>query len=178
MEPSTLPQPVDNNIESLRAAGRRRLDLARAGLGREDVQQQWGRPADLYPFTPGECWLPHVRYLVDDYEAEIGFYIDLLGFSVVAFDDRVAMLRDPERTFYLQVSPAGEFGAVHPETISIEVMVGNPIAAAKDLVERGIVFDKELEPCGVGSPLMYGEFRTPHGVTVSFWGMDQGDQEG
>lgn len=168
---------IDATIDTLRAAGKRRLELAREGLGNTEVRERWGRPADLYPFTPGTCWTPHIRYTVDDYESEIGFFVDLLGFEVVAFDDSCAMFRDPEGVFHLQVSPTLESDATPPDTISLEFMVGNPVASAKALRSRGVVFEKDLAPCVEGSDLYYGRFRTPHGVAVEFWGMRDEKEE-
>ncbi len=171
---TNIATPIPNEREALRAAGRRRLEIASKGWADPGFKEAWGKPGDIYPFAHQEgCWLPHVRYMVDDYEAEIGYFIDLLGFNILAFGDDVAMFRDPESKFCIQVSPPGEAGSTNPETLSLEFMVTNPIEAREALKARGVVFEKEFEPWQEGSTLYHGTFHTPHGVLVNFWGMEQ-----
>ncbi len=76
----------------------------------EEWRRLWKAPSQPYAFTAGEGWKFNLVYTVDDYAAEIGFLIDVLGFQVLAFSPSQAQLASPDGDFALTVLTAGDEG--------------------------------------------------------------------
>jgi len=162
----------------IRAYGKARIDIARRATSRADWDRMWKQSTFPFPFSWGESWKQCVEYRVVDFPAEVGFYIDILGLPVNAFDPDYAMFTSPNGEFYLSVVPAleGDPGTP-PEAIRIQFMVDNILEVAEELERRGIVFEKWPSPCAEGSSLYIGYFRTPHGISIDLWGLVDDDFE-
>jgi catechol 2,3-dioxygenase-like lactoylglutathione lyase family enzyme len=155
-----------------RAYGKARLDIARRAASRLEWDQLWKEPAFPFPFTWGEWWKQCIEYKVDDFAAEVGFYTDILGLPVIAFDPNYAMFTSPAEDFYLAIVPALEPGkSTPPEALRIQFMVANIFETVRELERRGIVFEQKPQPCERGSSMFITYFRTPHGLCVDLWGM-------
>jgi catechol 2,3-dioxygenase-like lactoylglutathione lyase family enzyme len=161
-----------------RAYGKARIDIARRATSRADWDQLWKRSTFPFPFNWGESWKQCIEYKVTDFAAEVGFFIDILGLPVNAFDPDYAMFTSPDGEFFFSVVPAEEGQpATPPGAIRIQFMVDNILELAADLERRGITFEHWPQPCVGGSSLFIGYFRTPHGIGIDLWGLVGDDFE-
>lgn len=158
-----------------RALGEARLEVAAKAKTKEDWNRLWKEPAHGFPFSWGTCWNHCVQYTVEDYAAEVGFFIDVLGFPVNTLGPEFTMFKGPDSEFFFAVAPVSEErSATPPDTIELMFMVNDILATAKDLESRGIVFEQKPQPYGdEGSPMYTGHFRTPNRLRVVLWGFAQ-----
>src|SRR5512134_3742554 len=104
-----------------RAYGRARLDIAQRARTRQDWDRLWKRPQFSFPFVWGQHWKQCIEYRVDDFAAEVGFMIDILGLPVNAFNAEFAMFTGLNREFYFAVTPAQPGAAsTPPDAIRIQ----------------------------------------------------------
>jgi catechol 2,3-dioxygenase-like lactoylglutathione lyase family enzyme len=161
--------PVNPRI---RAFGKARIDIAQRAKSREDWERLWKRPSHTFPFVWGEAWKQCIEYKVDDFAAEVGFFIDVLGLPINAFDPNYAMFTSPHGDFFFAVVPTPEAeNPTPPDAFRLQFMVADILDTTKELEGRGIEFEQQPQPCQVGSSLYIGYFRTPHGIPVDLWGM-------
>jgi catechol 2,3-dioxygenase-like lactoylglutathione lyase family enzyme len=157
-----------------RAYGKARLDIAKRAANGSDWDRLWKEPAFPFPFDWGEWWKQCIEYKVEDFAAEVGFYTDILGLPVVAFDPNYAMFTSPSQDFFLAVVPALEPGKSTPsDALRIQFMVADIFETVRELERRGIVFEQKPQPCERGSLMYITYFRTPHGLCVDLWGIVQ-----
>ena len=156
----------------VRAYGKARIDIAERVKNPSDWEKLWKPPSASYPFVWGESWKQCVEYRVDDFAAEVGFFIDVLGLPVNAFDPGYAMFTSPQRDFFFAVVPAPHAEqSTPPEAIRLQFMVKDIMATTYELEQRGISFEQPPQPLRPGSTLSIGYFRTPHGICIELWGM-------
>jgi catechol 2,3-dioxygenase-like lactoylglutathione lyase family enzyme len=160
-----------------RAYGKARIDIAKRVRDQGDWYKLWKEPTNPFPFSWGENWRQCVEYKVDDFAAEVGFFIDILGLPVNAFDPDYAMFTSPRRDFFLSIVPTfDDEYSTPPEAIRVQFMVDDIFSTAEELQRRGVQFEQQPQPCQEGSSLFIGYFRTPHGICVDLWGfVDEGD---
>ncbi len=156
----------------VRAFGKARLDIARRAQTREDWDALWKKPQHEFPFTWGAYWKQCVEYRVSDYAAEVGFFIDILGLPINAFNEYTAMFTGPEQEFYFAVTPtfAGQ-QPTPPDALRLQFFVGDIFAVAEELERRGILFEQPPQPVAEGSNYYVGTFRTPHGICIDLCGI-------
>ena len=155
-----------------RAYGKARIDIAVRATNPAEWQKLWKKPAFPYPFTWGENWKQCIEYKVDDFPAEVGFFIDILGLPINAFDPGYAMFTSPKGEFYFAVIPTLEGEkSTPPDSIRIQFMLEDIFQTASELERRGIQFEQWPQACSEGSSLYIGYFRTPHGICVDLWGL-------
>jgi len=155
-----------------RAYGRARIDIAVRATNPAEWQKLWKKPAFPFPFTWGENWKQCIEYKVDDFPAEVGFFIDILGLPINAFDPGYAMFTSPKGEFYFAVIPTLEGEkSTPPDSIRIQFMLEDIFQTASELERRGIQFEQWPQACSEGSSLYIGYFRTPHGICVDLWGL-------
>lgn len=156
----------------IRAYGKARIDIARRAKTRQEWDSLWKRPQFDFPFEWGPYWKQCIEYRVDDFAAEVGFYIDMLGLPVNAFNPDYAMFTSPQGDFYFSVVQAPEDGyATPPEAFRLQFMVEDVFETAAELERRGIVFDQPPQPVSPNSSVCIGYFHTPHGISVDLWGI-------
>lgn len=156
----------------IRAYGKARIDIARRAKTRQDWDTLWKRPQFEFPFEWGPYWKQCIEYRVDDFAAEVGFFIDMLGLPVNAFNPDYAMFTSPQGDFYFSVVQAPEDGnATPPDAFRLQFMVEDVFETAAELERRGIVFDQPPQPVSPNSSVCIGYFRTPHGISVDLWGI-------
>jgi len=160
-------------IKSCREYGRTRIAISNKAKSKEDWNELWHQPEHAYAFKLGPWWSMTVEYKVDDFEAEVGFYTDILGFRINALEKKYAMFTSPNEEFHISIVPKPDDADCTPqEAIKIEFMVQDIVKLAEELKKRGIIFDRE--PCPYGgkdSGFLMGYFRTPHGIRVTLWCM-------
>jgi catechol 2,3-dioxygenase-like lactoylglutathione lyase family enzyme len=156
----------------VRAYGKARIDIAERAKNPADWEKLWKPPSATFPFVWGETWKQCVEYRVDDFAAEVGFFIDVLGLPVNAFDPGYAMFTSPHGDFFFSVVPTPHAEqSTPPEAIRLQFMVKDIMATALELEQRGIFFEQPPQPLRPDSSLSIGIFRTPHGICVELWGM-------
>jgi catechol 2,3-dioxygenase-like lactoylglutathione lyase family enzyme len=162
-----------------RAYGKARIDIAKRVRDQGDWYKLWKEPTNPFPFSWGDNWRQCVEYKVDDFAAEVGFFIDILGLPVNAFDPDYAMFTSPRRDFFLSIIPTFEDEySTPPEAMRIQFMVDDIFSTVEELERRGVEFEQQPQPCQEGSSLYIGYFRTPHGICVDLWGfVDKEDED-
>lgn len=151
--------------------GKARLDVARRACTPQDWDRLWKKPIHSFPFTWDGPWKQSVEYRVDDFASEVGFFIDILGLPVLAFDTDYAMFTSPEQDFTFSVAPAMHgFTSTPPDALRLQFMIGDILETSEELMRRGVVFAQRPEPFSPGSSLYIGCFHTPHGIPVELWG--------
>lgn len=157
-----------------RAYGKARIDIATRAATREDWERLWKESSNPFPFSWGKSWKQNVEYKVSDYAAEVGFFIDVLGFPVNAFDPDYAMFTSPNGEFFFSVVPikSGE-DATPPDAIRLQFLVEDILDTCQELERRGVVFEHWPSPIAADSPLLIGSFRTPHGIGIDLWGFEE-----
>ena len=156
-----------------RAYGKARIDIAQRAATRDDWDRLWKKSTYPFPFSWGDSWKQCVEYKVGDFPAEVGFFIDILGFPVNAFDPDYAMFTSPNGEFYFSVVPVLESEEVTaPDAIRLQFMVEHIMETAVELERRGVKFDQWPTQPSKKSPLLIGSFRTPNGIGIDLWGFD------
>jgi catechol 2,3-dioxygenase-like lactoylglutathione lyase family enzyme len=155
----------------IRAYGKARIDVTRRAQNEIEWQKLWRKPLNPFPFEFVPGWKFCVEYKVDDFAAEVGFFIDILGFPVIAFSPSYAQFTTPEGDFCISVSALREADkSTPPETLRLQFRVEDILETMEMLEQRGIIFEQKPIPVQEGSNQVAGYFRTPHGVCVDLWG--------
>lgn len=156
----------------IRAYGKARVDITRRAKDEKDWQTLWKAPRHSFPFTWEGGWKQCIEYQVDDFAAEVGFFIDFLGLTVGAFSPSYAMFTSPDQEFAFSVAAVADGErSTPPDTLRIRFMVKDIMKTAKELERRGITFERKPQPDGGPDSSFYtGYFRTPHGICVDLWG--------
>jgi catechol 2,3-dioxygenase-like lactoylglutathione lyase family enzyme len=161
--------PVNPRI---RAYGKARIDLAIRLNNATDWDEQWKPPSNPFPFTWGESWKHCIEYRVDDFAAEVGFFIDILGFSINALDSSYAMFTSPQHDFYFAIVPTTtDEVPASPDAFRLQFMVRDVNATYQELLRRGIAFELTPQPLCPASSIMIATFRTPNAIPVEIWGI-------
>lgn len=156
-----------------RAYGKARIDIAKRAETRDDWDQLWKKPSNPFPFSWGSSWKQCIEYKVADFPAEVGFFIDILGFPVNAFDPDYAMFTSPNGDFYFSVVPAREGENPTPlGAIRLQFMVQDIIETAIELQRRGVKFTQMPARVADNSAFLIGSFHTPNGIGIELWGFN------
>lgn len=156
-----------------RAYGKARIDIAQRAATRDDWDRMWKKSTYPFPFSWGKSWKQCIEYKVADFPAEVGFFIDILGFPVNAFDPDYAMFTSPDGDFFFSVVPVQrESEVTAPDSIRLQFMVDRIMDTAVELERRGVIFDQWPSVSSSQSSLIIGSFRTPNGISIDLWGFD------
>ena len=151
----------------VRAYGKARLDIARRAQTRQDWDTLWKRPLHEFPFTWGAYWKQSIEYRVADFAAEIGFFTDVLGLPVNAFNEYSAMFTGPQQEFFFSVTPTFEGQEpTPPDAFRLQFFVADIFQVAEELQKRGISFELPPQAVTEGSNYYVGSFRTPNGICI------------
>lgn len=159
--------------QKCRALGCKRIDAARKADTREKWEKLWKQPQHPWAITWGDCWRQCVQYNVSDFAAEVGFFIDVLGFPINAFAPGYAMFTGPRREFFFSIMPAGKKEPrTPPNAIRLQFLVEGIQSLSRELQKRGVKFQRKPAPYGnKDSPMYLATFKTPNGINVDLWGM-------
>jgi catechol 2,3-dioxygenase-like lactoylglutathione lyase family enzyme len=149
----------------IRAYGKARIDVTRRARDEREWQALWHEPRFPFPFTWGDSLKQCMQYTVEDFAAEIGFFIDILGFPVSAFSTNYAQFTSPDQAFFFAVREGGEI--TPPDSLSIQFMLKDLAGTIQQLEGRGVVFEHKPE-AGNASPAI-AVLRSPHGVRIELW---------
>lgn len=157
----------------VRAYGKARIDITMRAKDEQDWQSKWKDPRYPFPFTFGDSWKHCVEYRVDDFAAEVGFFMDVLGFPAQTFSPSFAIFTTPGQDFSISVVAATDgYFSTPPDAIRLQFMVEDILQTAEELVSRGVNFEQLPERNNTGG-LITGYFRTPHGICVDLLGYDR-----
>jgi catechol 2,3-dioxygenase-like lactoylglutathione lyase family enzyme len=170
----TGPYHVDPRI---RALGKARIDITRRAQSEAEWQSLWRAPRYTFPFIWESGWKLCIEYLVDDYAAEVGFFIDVLGLPVNAFSPSYAMFTSPLQDFAFSVRLAAEGQTATPaDTLRIQFQIRDLAYTVEELQGRGITFEQLPTPdSAFGANLYTASFRTPNGVRVDLVGFGEAE---
>jgi catechol 2,3-dioxygenase-like lactoylglutathione lyase family enzyme len=158
----------------VRAYGKARIDITRRARDEDEWRKLWRGPSSPYPFKAGAGWKFNVCYTVDDYAAEIGFLIDVLGFPVESFSPSQAQITNPERDFAVTILSASEDWASTPaEALRLQLNVIDLFQIVQELERRGVTFDQQPVLAEAGIPSPFASFRTPHGIVIELLGEEK-----
>jgi hypothetical protein len=159
--------------QKCRKLGLARIIVTRKADTQEKWEKLWKKPAHAWPITWGDCWKQCIQYQVNDFAAEAGFFIDVLGFPINAFSDNYAMFTGPKREFFFSIMPATKKDPrTPPNAIRLQFLVEGIQKLAKELEKRGVKFQRKPAPYGEKtSPMYMASFKTPNGISVDLWGM-------
>lgn len=163
--------PKNHINPKFRAYGKARLDVAQRAQRRSDWDLLWKPSANPYPFEWGEHWRHCIEYKVDDFAAEVGFFIDIIGLPVNAFDPEYAQFTSPygDFTFAVVPTPPGE-ASTPPDAIRIQFMIRDLANVVEQLEQRGVSMVVPPQPLSPEARLHIAVFCTPHGIPVELWG--------
>ncbi len=155
-------------IERLRALGSARKNAAAAIKSMEEwTQVMANRPT--FPSDLGPCWQQIVEYVVDDIDAEIGFYIEVLGLTPMIMQQDHAMFCFPPGDGMCVMVRSSTADMPATQSFALELMVQKLDDFVQAVQDRGATFEKQPEPEMPGSPLSQGLLRTPNGVPYRIW---------
>jgi hypothetical protein len=139
----------------------------------QDWDEHWKAPKNMFAITfPKKgSWKQSIEYQVDDYAAEVGFWVDIIGVPVNAFGPDYAQFTGPqgEFTFAVTSTPEG-LKSTPPESIRIQFSVDDLNHIVDELTSRSVQFDQLPVPVSPGSSTHIATFLTPHGIAVDLWG--------
>ncbi len=158
-----------------RAYGKARLDVTMRARDEKEWQQMWREPLNSFPFKFGSGWKFCFEYRVDDFAAEVGFYIDVLGFAVHAFSPHYAQFSSPGGELCISIVQASEGDeSTPPDTIRLQLQIRDLERTSKELESRNITYEKSLGIEQDADSTLAGFFRTPHGVRYDLWDQSAG----
>jgi catechol 2,3-dioxygenase-like lactoylglutathione lyase family enzyme len=150
-----------------RAYGRARIDMIEHIHNQQDWERLWKTSSNPFPFTWTQEWKHCIEYRVEDYAAEVGFFIDFLGLRVDEFGPRYARFSSPEGDFYIGVSACSEGQPGTPtEGFRLQFMVLDLFPLVDELQKRGVAFEQPPRPHAREKSLACAVFRTPHGIAI------------
>lgn len=157
-----------------RAYGKARLDVTQRAKDELDWQALWREPFYPFPFTWEGAYRHCIEYKVDDFPAEVGFFIDFLGFHVIGFSPSYAQFTTPDGEFTFAVSAIQEGeDSTDPDSLRFQFMIQYMEDTITELEQRGIQVERLRRPMQDGPARLYAYMRTPHGVRVDFWGVPE-----
>ena len=172
------PEKQQHINPRIRAYGKARIDIAQRAATRDDWDRMWKKSTYPFPFSWGKSWKQCIEYKVADFPAEVGFFIDILGFPVNAFDPDYAMFTSPNGDFFFSVVPVQNKSEVTaPDSIRLQFMVERIMDTAVELERRGVSFDQWPAVSSSHSSLIIGSFRTPNGICIDLWGFELPEDE-
>lgn len=162
----------------IRAYGKARIEITRRARDEAEWRRLWKEPSKPYPFTHAPDWKFNPAYKVDDFAAEVGFFIDLLGFPVWAFSPSYAQFTSPngEFSFSVYATPEGE-ESTPAQALRLQFNLLELAKTVHELQQRGVVFDQLPTPIQEGSSTYIAIFRTPHGVPIDLFGEMTPDEQ-
>jgi hypothetical protein len=160
--------------ETCKKLGSKRLDIIKKITSNDEYQKLWPKPKHSFDFEWGECWKAVIEYGVYDFNAEVGFYIDYLGFGLNASWDNHAMLMTPNGDFSFTVYKDVKSRGKTKKLLNMQFMLGNIKKVSSRLKRNGVKIIQPLaKEWGEESKMKTFKFETPNGISVTLWGFDK-----
>lgn len=125
-----------------------------------------------FPFEWGDCWHFAVEYNVNDFSAELGFFVHFMGFSLNALSRGYAMLMSPGEDVFIAIrSVDRDATACGVDSFRICFMLKDVLAAVSKMEQRGIALDTAPQPLSdVDHPMYRADLMSPNGLKIELWG--------
>jgi Glyoxalase/Bleomycin resistance protein/Dioxygenase superfamily len=163
-----------NINEKCQKYGIKRLETLKNIKSKEDFLKLWPKQKNSFDFKWGDCWKGVFEYGVDDYAAEIGFYIDYLGFELNASWDNHAMLMTPQGEFMFTVYEDKKSKGKVEKYLNIQFMIENIMAVSKRLKKNKITVIQNLKnEWGKESKMKTFKVVTPNNICITLWGFSE-----
>lgn len=158
-------------IKECRLLGHNRIRISEQAESRDEWERLWEPPKFDYSLKLVPWWKMTIEYKVFDFAAEIGFFIDILGFTISALSSKYAMLTNPTEDFHISIVEVEDESKTTPQdAFKIEFMVEDIDELQEELHNRGIVFEREPAPFGNhDSNFVLGTLRTPNNLQIGLW---------
>jgi len=153
----------------LHQVGQERLAIAATATSAEDWNALAASLPHSFPLEWGECWRQSTEYRVSDFAAEVGFYTDVLGCSIMVLSDTYAMFTSPDNAFNVAFVPVQQGEETPSHAMAIEFMVNNIAETVATLQGRGVVFESLPSPPTSQPILTIASFRTPNAIQMRLW---------
>lgn len=158
-------------IGKVRAHGKARIAITLEARDEADFLKRWHPPVHDYPFEWERDHRFCIEYQVEDFAAEVGFYIDILGITVDSISPSRAQFSSPDQELVLAISALGVDQPVpQPHNLRLQMFIQNIEDTVIELERRGVVFDNPPEPSSVDPDLLVAVFQTPNSMTFELWG--------
>jgi catechol 2,3-dioxygenase-like lactoylglutathione lyase family enzyme len=152
--------------------GKSRLETLSKIRSPEDFEKMWKEPQDAAVLKWGDCWKACVEFAVPQLEAEVGFYIEVLGFGINAtWDNRVMLISsDGAYTFTLY----SDKDAQPANALKMQFMVSNIAEIDAAMRKCGVPYVQELKKVwGENNDMKTIVVKTPSGIDLTVWGKDK-----
>jgi predicted enzyme related to lactoylglutathione lyase len=158
-------------IGKVRAHGKARIAITLEARDEQEFLERWHKPAYEYPFEWESGHKFCIEYQVEDFAAEVGFYVDVLGITVDAISPSRAQFSSPDQQLVLAVtSGEAEQQIVPPHNLRLQMFIKNLEATVAELEKRGVLFDIPIEPSSSDPELLVATLQTPNGLFIELWG--------
>lgn len=153
----------------LKELGRNRMEIVRTNSSKEELDAAWPQVPE-FAFEWGDCWNACVEYSVEDFDAEVAFYLDGLGCRPNALSVDYAMFKAPDDSFYIGFNRASESLPATPSgALHVCFMVRNVAKTIDELERRGVTVVSRPEPQGKEGVMVKGVLQSPNGTIVDLW---------
>jgi len=142
-----------------------RVDVARVVKSADDWNRLYVEPANPFAFEWGSCWNAAIEYEVKDFEPEVGFFVDGLGFQINALSPEFCMVMSPAKDCYISFGK----GEANAQGFSLQFMLKELLATCRELTSRGITLVEPSAP-EPNSSLGVAYLQTPAGIPIKLWG--------
>jgi predicted enzyme related to lactoylglutathione lyase len=158
-------------IGKVRAHGKARIAITIEARDETDFLRRWHKPANEYPFEWENGHRFCIEYQVDDFAAEVGFYVDVLGITVDSISPSRAQFSSPDQELVLAVSAVDpEQPSIPPQNLLLQMFIKNLETTVTELEKRGVIFELPPQPSNSDPELLVARFQTPNGMFVELWG--------
>ena len=154
--------------------GTKRIKIISEIKSPQEYAKKWPKPKNKFNFKWGDCWKAVIEYGVSDYEAEVGFYIDYLGFSLNAIWDDHAMLMTPDGEYAFTIYRDKTVKGKIDKLLNVQFMLGNIKSVSSRLKRNKVKIVQALKnEWGKDSAMKKFKFLTPNGIQITLWGFDK-----
>jgi len=149
----------------VRSFGKARIEVTRQAKDEQEWQKLWRAPKHSLPFKWSTIWKECVEYKVEDFASEVGFFIDLLGFSVHLFSPSYARLTTPGEDFFFAISACREGELPTPaEALRLQFGIEDLAETIVELENRGLTVEQVVQEAA--SEWDVASLRTPNGIWI------------
>ena len=114
------------------------------------------------------------EYHVDNFEAELGFYVDILGMKAQSLNQDYAVVHNEPREFYIGFWRASKDKPATPTgSISICFFFENIRNGVAKLKDRGVEFTDNIKPFpDENGTCRLAKLKTPNNHNIEIWGFE------
>ncbi len=155
--------------------GKKRIETVIHNRLNPDDRIDWWKSENEYPFSLNPARPFWIEYVVKSFEAELGFFVDILGLIPNAISENYAVLSNPKNDFFFGFWKDSEIKRqTQPESITIGFLIDEIEKKYRELEERGVQFFHK--PKGYpknNDPLLVCKLETPNKIPIELWGMKE-----